>query len=114
MNTCQHCGRTVGGGSALVRHERSCTNNPVAYAATVAIMADIAQPDMAVRSHVYARRKSSAPDAISDRTLVIRYGSWPAACAAFGFGAPCSDLNAPLTEWERHACARRGRLEFAG
>ena len=112
--TCRYCGCERRAGAALVQHERACIANPVAHAATLAILTDPDNPGMAIKSHVYAKRVRGVPDAISDITLRHRFGSWSEVCAYSirgGHGQP--RLNAPLTECERHACARRGRLEFA-
>ena len=111
--TCRYCGCERRAGAAMVQHERACIANPVAHAATLAILTDPDNPGMAIKSHVYAKRVRGVPDAISDITLRHRFGSWSEVCAYFGFGVGRAGLDAPLTECERHACARRGRLEFA-
>jgi hypothetical protein len=117
--TCQHCHRPYTG-RAIGTHERFCPKRPEVAAATLAAMSDPERPGFARRSVDY-ERAGSGTGATSIKALVAHFGSWIDACEHFGLRVPSvrggngrRELNAPLAEWERHACARRGRLEFAG
>ena len=119
MNTCQHCHRLYANRSVGI-HEHFCPERPEVAAAILAAMTDPERPGFARRSMDY-QAAASGTGATSIKALVAHFGSWIDACEHFGLsvrsvrgGNGRRELNAPLTEWERHACARRGRLEFAG
>jgi hypothetical protein len=116
---CCYCHRPYTG-RAIGTHERFCPERPEVAAAILVAMTDAERPGFAVQQHAY-EPAASGTGASSIKALVKHYGSWIAACEHFGLrvysirgGHGQPRLNAPLTEWERHACARRGRLEFAG
>ena len=118
MTACQHCHRPYRG-RAIGTHERFCPERPEVAAATLAAMTDPERPGFARRSYDY-QCAASGTGATSIKALVQHFGCWIDACEHFGLsvysvrgGHGRRELNAPLTDDERHACARRGRLEFA-
>jgi hypothetical protein len=119
MTACQHCQRPYNG-RAIGTHERFCPERPEVAAAIMAALPDPDRPGFARRSDDY-ERAASGTGATSIKALVKHFGSWLAACERFGLrvhslrggSRGCIGLNAPLTDDERHACARRGVVEFA-
>jgi hypothetical protein len=124
MRFCRHCGREIfsRGGN---QHEASCPDNPVIAAAVAAAIADPEHPGFA-RSKVAYTKLPRTP--IGAEMLVAKYGSWDATVRRFGL-RPASELPTmerncggrpsnwgmePLSDAERHACARRGVAEFDG
>jgi hypothetical protein len=117
--TCCYCRRAYGG-RAIGTHERFCPERPEVNAATLRVLTDTARPGYA-KTQIDYESAAGGTGAASIKALVQHYGTWPAVCEHFGLqvfstrgGRGSAALNAPLAEWERNACARRGRLEFAG
>jgi hypothetical protein len=118
MTACQHCHRPYNG-RAIGTHERFCPDRPEVAAATLAAMTNPERPGFARRGADY-QAAASGTGATSIKALVAHYGSWLEACEHFGLLVPSvrggsgrKELNAPLTDDERHACARRGIVEAA-
>ena len=119
LETCPHCGRQIHAGRIWM-HEPRCPARPDVYAATHAVLIDPDNPDRARSQNEY-RRMSPGTEAASPSNLIEHYGSWHAVVLAHGLislarrhhgdRAKVASLNAPLSDDERHACARRGRLE---
>ena len=119
--TCPHCHKPYSI-SAIANHSEACPERAEIYAMNLRVMAHPSRPGYAVSFATYKRIQPNS-GASSRRTLIRCYGSWSLACRRYGFqqldaGRPtnerASELNAPLTDAERHACKRRGHDEFSG
>lgn len=91
-------------------HEQVCLADPENVARWRAEMDD--GDGMAISRTEWQRQ----PRSVSDDYLSRSYGGWDNAARVLGLqpfrkGAPAIGLNAPLSEAERHACARRAALE---
>lgn len=122
--TCPHCGRAYAN-SVFPLHFDCCLHRPEIGAAVRVALADPDNPGYALGR----RRFDSVAQRVSSRTLLREFGTWMNACKHFGL-KPISakpsttrpatakprrvnPLDAPLSEAEAHACARRGMAEAA-
>jgi predicted RNA-binding Zn-ribbon protein involved in translation (DUF1610 family) len=80
MAQCPHCGKEAG-----AQHFPACPKRPALRASILQLLTDVAHPGCAVSKREYEKRRIAAGvTACSDRGLITFYGSWPAACAAYG------------------------------
>lgn len=111
---CPHCGRqfvSVGGNYNI--HVSMCPEQPEIAEAIRVALTDPDRPGRAVTVHEYNRRKRGTVASRSGM-LIQMYGGWRKVCERFGLQrTKTNGLDAPLTEWERHACALRGMAERA-
>lgn len=119
LEECPHCRRMLHA-SRMYLHEPRCPERADVWQATHAILLDPDNPERARSQNDY-RRAAPGTGASSPGALIDHYRSWPAVVAAHGLvslvrrhvgdRAKVASLNAPLSDEERHACARRGLME---
>lgn len=121
METCPHCRRQVLA-AYMYLHAPRCVERPEVYAATHELMIDPDNPACARSYSEYRRLAEDDGIASLAGALYEHYGTWEEVIAVHGLQprkrrrlvhdrSLVLSLNAPLTEAERHACARRGLME---
>ena len=113
MLKCQHCGNLVQSQKWGV-HERTCLHDPAVMEVVRRFVDD--GNGRAIMRREYERLEETP---VSGDFIYRTFGSWDAATDAMGLKrAPKTArrldmLNGPLTDEERHCCARRYELEAA-
>lgn len=107
---CPHCGAEIRAQN-YQQHLQFCLCNPEARNAIIAIAEDSRKPGYAVKFTVYRERARNGA-APGGKALRRSTGmSWGEIVRAVGLKLSYSDeLDAPLTDAERHACTRRGAM----
>jgi hypothetical protein len=82
MMHCRYC-NAPHDANKLARHECFCADNPDVRAATLAALADPDLPGTARSTQDY-RRAAEGTRALTDGTLLRRYGDWRAVAESFG------------------------------
>ena len=134
MNFCRHCGREI---TTQWRdyHEAHCPDSPAIATVLRVMLADPDNPGYAIGKRRYSAMDGKPLDA---NTLIRHYGGWGNAVVSLGLQPSTTKPRTgrrrrtssgvgkgnrtvrrdwgmePLTDAERHCCARRGGDEFAG